>query len=584
MKTKALLIYPEMPLTYWGMRYALRFIGKKSTIPPLGLMTVAAMLPEEMEVSLLDLNVTPLSAARVNAADLVFVSAMQVQEESLERVIRLCNRLKKPVVAGGPYPSTSPERIAGVTHFVLNEAEVTLPPFIDDWRRGRARAMYSDTGKPDITHTPPPRFDIVDTRAYANMALQYSRGCPFHCEFCDIVELFGRVPRTKTPPQFVHEMELLHDTGWRGALFIVDDNFIGNKNNVKQLLPHIAEFQRRNRYPFTLFTEATVTLADDEELMDMMIAAGFNMVFLGIETPVKESLQETGKCQNLKSDLLDGVHRIQRHGMEVAGGFILGFDSDPADVFERQLQFIQRSGIPAAMVGLLAAMPKTRLYRRLKAENRLTEECHGNNTHELRLNFRPRMDVQKLLAGYRRLIAEIYQPKKYFTRCLELLRNLQPHRTSVRRLRWPEIRAFLLSLLVQSFSRYGHHYWKFLIQSFRIKPRLFAESVTMAVKGHHFFKMTRGILAVERFKKSLERRQRLFEERVRAMRLPDPRKNLKALLAFRRRQAAAVAREYRRLSKDFRIYAAESMARFDELADNLLQGVVRQAVERAAGV
>lgn len=276
------------------------------------------------------------------------------------------------------------------------------------------------------------------------MALQYSRGCPFSCEFCDIVSMFGHIPRTKTPNQFVNEMDALYRAGYRGSLFVVDDNFIGNKKNVKELLPLISKWQMDNGYPFTLFTEASVNLADDVELIDMMVSSGFNMVFLGIETPVKESLLETHKMQNVKSNLLDSIHIIQKKGMEVAGGFIVGFDNDPEDIFERQIGFIQRSGIPSAMVGLLTALPNTRLYKRLETEKRLVDVfTSGNNTHDLSLNFIPKMDMTRLIEGYKKVLEEIYEPKRYFYRCLSLLRILTPHRNSKRRIRLPEFRALI---------------------------------------------------------------------------------------------------------------------------------------------
>ena len=417
-------------------------------------------------------------------------------------------------MAGGPYPTGTPDQIQGVDHLVLNEAEITLPPFLEDLRRGIAAPRYHDPTRPDLALTPPPRFDLLRLEKYSSMALQYSRGCPHACEFCDIVELFGHRPRTKTPAQFLHELDVLFALGWRGSVFVVDDNFIGNIRQVKNLLPQLAAWQQARSYPFTLFTEATLSLAEDEELMDGMVKAGFNMVFLGIETPDASTLASVGKTQNLRSDMLQGVRRIQARGMEVSGGFILGFDTDPADIFDRQIRFIQEAAIPTAMVGLLTALPNTRLHRRLESEGRLTEDSGGNNTHDLRLNFVPRMDMGKLLAGYKRVLAEIYTPERYFDRCLKLLRSLKVHRTSSRRIRTMELRAFVLSLLIQTFTRYSWAYWKFLVRGFFAKPRMLAETVTMAVKGHHFFKMTRYLLEVDSFRKSLETMTHAFEARV----------------------------------------------------------------------
>ncbi|MGD1148054.1 MAG: B12-binding domain-containing radical SAM protein [Thermoanaerobaculaceae bacterium] len=570
MGLKVLLVYPEMPPTYWSMKYALRFIGKKASLPPLGLMTVAAMLPEDYEVTLVDMNVEPLSEAAVAFADLVFISSMLIQKESLETVVRLCRKHGTRVVAGGPYATSCHERIQGVDHFVLNEAEVTLPRFLEDFERGRAERIYSDPTRPDLAVTPPPRFDLLREKKYSSMSLQFSRGCPHSCEFCDIIELFGRKPRTKTPAQFLNELSVVYDEGWRGSLFVVDDNFIGNRKEVKSLLPQLALWQQERNYPFSLFTESTLDLADDDHLMDGMVDAGFNMVFLGIETPDRCTLEATGKRQNLRSDMLSSVRKIQSKGMEVSGGFILGFDTDPEDIFDRQIGFIQDAAIPVAMVGLLTAVPNTQLYRRLEAEGRLTRESGGNNTHDLRLNFVPRMDLGKLLSGYKRVLSEIYRPDRYFDRCLKLLRSLKTHRTSHRRVKATELRAFVLSILRQTFSSYSWAYWKFLVRGFLAKPSMLAETVTMAVKGHHFFKMTRCVLEVDTFVRNLEGIARSFEERVRNVSAADLQLRVAELTAYRDRVVARMRTHYRRLNRDFRVYAEDAVAEFQATMDDLI--------------
>ncbi len=567
---KALLVYPEMPPTYWGMKYALPFIGRKASLPPLGLLTVAALLPEEWDLTLVDMNVEPLTDEAVAGADIVLTSSMFVQEASHARVVRLCKEHGKRVVAGGPLPTTSPERVGAVDHLVLNEAEITLPAFLRDFRRGRAERVYSDPAKPDLALTPPPRFDLLRREKYSSMALQYSRGCPHSCEFCDIIELFGRTPRTKEPAQLLNEMSILYDEGWRGSVFVVDDNFIGNKREVRGLLPQIGRWQHERDYPFPLFTEATLALADDDELLEGMVDAGFNMVFLGIETPDHCTLESVGKRQNLKSDMLSSVRKIQEKGLEVSGGFVIGFDTDPEDIFDRQIRFIGDAGIPIAMVGLLTALPNTRLYRRLAAEGRLTGDSAGNNTHDLRLTFVPKMDPAKLLAGYKRVLAEIYRPTRYFARCLDLLKSLKVHRTSHRRVRVTELRAFILSVLVQTFSRYSWAYWMFLVRGFLARPRMLAETVTMAVKGHHFFKMTRNVLEVDRFKRTLDELAKSLEERVRSVSAPDLDRKLADLVAYRDRLVARMRRRYRRLHRDFRSYADEALAAFQATTDELL--------------
>lgn len=578
METKVLLVYPEIPPTYWSLKYVLPFIGKKAIFPPLGLLTVAAMLPADWSLSLVDMNVESLREAAVAQADLVFVSAMIVQKDSLERVIQLCHKLGKPIVAGGPYPTSCHSQIRGVDHFVLNEAESTLPAFVRDFERGQARPVYTSTDRPDLSLTPPPRFDLVRRADYAEMALQYSRGCPYDCEFCDIIELFGRRPRVKTPAQLLQEMELLHQLGWRGPLFLVDDNFIGNRKEVRALLPELARWQRERRYPFSLFTEASLDLAEDEPLMAEMVKAGFNMVFMGIETPDLCTLKATAKPQNLKGDLLASVRKIQRAGLEVAGGFIVGFDSDADDIFERQVRFIQEAAIPTAMVGLLTALPGTRLHRRLQAEDRLTAESGGgNNTHDLRLNFLPKMDPRRLIEGYKRILAEIYAPNRYFERCFRLLTSLKGHRTSSRKIRLTELRAFALSLAIQTFSRYAPSYWRFIIRGFLARPRMAPETITMAIKGHHFFKMTRGVLELDRFQVALSGLERAFADRVRASAASGRTGRFDELKAYRDQLLVQVSRLYRKVPRDFREAAGGAVDAFRASIDGFLAGLVTQA-------
>jgi radical SAM superfamily enzyme YgiQ (UPF0313 family) len=567
---KALLVYPEMPPTFWSMRYALPFLGRKAALPPLGLITVAAMLPLAWELRLIDLNVESLSSSDVEAVDVVFVSAMIVQRPSFERVIKRCNAAGKPVVAGGPYPTSCHEQIEGVDHFVLGEAEVNLPPFLEDFAQGRAKACYFDSTRPDLALTPPPRIDLVDRRRYAGAALQFSRGCPHHCEFCDIVELFGHRPRTKRPDQFLAEMDLLYDHGWRGSLFVVDDNFIGNRLEVRRLLPELARWQQQRGYPFTLYTEASLDLASDEPLMDHMVEAGFNMVFLGIETPDRATLESVGKRQNTRSDILASVEAIQRKGMEVSSGFIVGFDGDREDIFDRQIRFIQQAAIPTAMVGMLTALPNTRLHARLSEEGRLLDHSGGgNNTHDLELNFRPRMDAGLLRRGYKRVLAEIYTPRNYFARCLALLCRMKRQKASVRKVGRSELRAFGYSLIRQSFSRYSFSYWSYLLRALILRPLMAAEIVTLAVKGHHFFTMTRGLLEEERFREKLTLARLDLEARLKRIHQG----NLKHRAAWEAHRAKLVAKaraRFHRLHPDFRVGAAKALEDFRTTVDLLL--------------
>src|SRR2546427_7681866 len=329
---KVLLVNPEFPETYWSFRHALPFEGKRCAFPPLGLLTVPALLPSSWERKLVDLNVRKLKAADIEWADMVFATAMLVQKDSLKEVVKRCKARGKRVVLGGPYVTTTIEDLPEADHIFLGEAETTLPLFIEDLARGEAKRVYQASERPPLSATPLAHFHLANLKRYSAMSVQYSRGCPFSCEFCDIIEIYGRVPRTKSNQQMLAEFDALRDLRWPGTVFIVDDNFIGNKKNVRQLMPALAEWQERNGFPFSLLTEASVNLADDDDLLRGMQRASFRRVFLGIETPVEESLKEAQKSQN-RGNLLDSVKKIQSYGMEVMGGFIVGFDKDPADIF-----------------------------------------------------------------------------------------------------------------------------------------------------------------------------------------------------------------------------------------------------------
>src|SRR5918992_3517530 len=419
---KVLLVNPEFPDTYWSFRHALPFEGKRCAFPPLGLLTVSALLPPAWERRLIDLNVESLKTADIDWADMVFATAMLVQKDSLKQLVKRCKSRGKRVVLGGPYVTTTIEGLPDADQSFVGEAETTLPEFVKDLAAGVAKPRYEAVERPPLAATPVADFHLAKLKRYSAMCVQYSRGCPFSCEFCDIIEIYGRVPRTKSIQQMLAEFEALRDLNWRGTVFIVDDNFIGNKKNVRLLLPKLAAWQKRNGYPFSLLTESSVNLADDEPLLADMREAGFRRVFLGIETPVEESLKEAQKSQN-RGNLLESVRRIQSHGMEVMGGFIVGFDNDPEDIFERQIEFIRESAIPMAMVGMLNALPDTQLWKRLEREGRLLgADATGNNTLSS-LNFIPRMDVEKLVNGYKTIMRTIYKPSEYYRRALDSLQR-----------------------------------------------------------------------------------------------------------------------------------------------------------------
>jgi radical SAM superfamily enzyme YgiQ (UPF0313 family) len=485
---KVLLINPEFPDTFWSFKHALGFIRKKSAYPPLGLLTVGAMLPKEWSKRLIDLNVTKLTEKDLTWADYVFISGMVVQRETARQTIARCKEAGLKVVAGGPLFTSEYEQFEEVDHFVLNEAELTLPPFLADLDQGCARRIYETSEFCDIRKTPAPMWQLADLKQYAAMGIQFSRGCPFDCEFCNITALLGHRPRIKTTKQIISELDALYGLGWRGQLFFVDDNFIGNKRYLKaQLLPALTEWRKNKRgIPFN--TEASVNLADDKPLMEMMVKAGFDTVFIGIETPDEESLAECNKKQNKNRDLIETVKRIQRAGLQVQGGFIVGFDHDTRSIFQRQIEFIQKSGIVTAMVGLLQAPAGTKLYKRLKEEGRLLGHFSGDNADGT-TNIITKMDLDELREGYRNIMRHIYSPKLYYQRTKTFLREYRA--TKVKNP--PDFQRFLAffrsSIRLGIFGKERFQYWKILLWTLFRRPGLLPLAITLAIYGHHFRKI-----------------------------------------------------------------------------------------------
>ena len=488
---KILLIYPDYPDTFWSFKHALKMIQKSAALPPLGLATIAAMLPASWEKKLVDMSIQPLKEKDILWADLVFISAMIVQRQSMHSTIELCHALGKKVVAGGPLVSTEPEEFDSVDYLVLNEGEVTLPQFLADLEKGTPKHIYTSGERPDITNLPVPDWSLIRMSKYSSMSIQYSRGCPFDCEFCDIVILNGHKPRTKTKDQVIRELDALYSHGWRGSVFFVDDNFIGSKNKIKQeILPAIIEWRKTKGQPPSLFTEASINLADDEELMTMMVKAGFDRVFIGIETPNEESLVECNKSQNKNRDLVAAVKKIQNFGMEVQGGFIVGFDNDPASIFKKQIEFIQRSGIVTAMVGLLNAPRGTRLYERLKKEDRLIEGFTGDNT-DCSLNFVTKMKREDLIEGYQQILHSIYAPKAYYERITTFLKEFHPHyEIRISALKWAHIVGLFKSMWILGVMDKGRReFWKFILGVLVRRPKVFPLSLFLAAYGFHFRKV-----------------------------------------------------------------------------------------------
>ena len=493
---KILLVYPSYPDTFWSFKHALRFISKKATFPPLGLLTVAAMLPAEWEKKLVNMNIDPVTDKDIQWADYVFLSAMAVQQNPTREVINRCKKFGTKVVAGGPLFTTGYEDFGfdDIDHLVLSEAENLLPQFVEDLQKGCAKHVYKSDERPDLTKTPIPLWSLIDTKKYQSMSIQYSRGCPFNCDFCDIIIMNGQVPRTKTKEQIVAELDAIYKLGWHGSIFFVDDNFIGNKRKLKsEILPTLIQWMEEKKHPFTFFTEVSINLADDEELLQLMAKAGFDNVFVGIESPNEESLIECNKLPNKNRDLLASVKKIHNHGLQVMGGFIVGFDSDPISIFKSQINFIQKSGIVAAMVGLLNAPPETRLYKRLKKENRLLPGGSGDNTDGA-TNFIPKMGYETLVNGYKHILNTIYAPKPYYERIKIFLNEYKPQRKMRQKFQPHYVGALFKSMWylgVKEKERW--YYWRLFISTLLKYPKFISLSIGFAIEGYHFRKVAEKI-------------------------------------------------------------------------------------------
>ena len=492
----ALLVYPKFPDTYWSFRYALSFQGKRAAQPPLGLITVAALLPGSWNRRLIDTNVERLRDTDLAWADVVLLSGMHVQQADLLAIVKRCRARGLRTIVGGPITSSLSFAELGADHIVIGEAEDLITALAHDIECGSALSVYQADERPAMERSPLPDLSLIRMNRYSTMTVQYSRGCPFNCEFCDIIEIYGRHPRTKAVAQVLAELDHLYAARWRGPVFIVDDNFIGNKVRVRELLASMAEWSKARNYPFRFITEASLNLADDRELLQAMKVAGFTSVFLGIETPDESSLKAANKLQNTRRDLLESIATIQGYGIEVMGGFILGFDTDREDIFDRLVDFIQKSAIPIAMVGLLQAMPGTQLFRRLSKEGRILHDGGGNNTG-CELNFLPRMSAARLVEGYRSVLQRIYSGEAYFQRVREYLSRCHPRYRS--HICLANLRAMFLSVLLQGiYGKARLAYWKFLLSAATRHRRSFGSAMTLAVMGYHFQKMTESLTKLER--------------------------------------------------------------------------------------
>lgn len=493
-----LLIQPKFPVTYWGGQYSIGLIGKRAFMPPLGLLTVAALCPRDWNMRLVDLNAEELPENDLDWADLVLMSGMAIQHSSMMEAIAKCKKHGVRVAVGGPHATSSPEKFDAVDHLILDEGEITFTAFLNDLRNGTPERVYTANGeKPDVTETPIPRFDLLKVNDYSHMCIQFSRGCPFACEFCDITTLYGKKPRTKTAEQITAELQAIYDLGYRGELFLVDDNFIGNKKNVKLALPKVIEWMKQHNYPFWLYTEASINLADDDELLEMMCDAGFVSVFIGIESPSMESLRETSKFQNLAGNLMSKVHKIQACGLEVMAGFIVGFDSDTNDIFDRQIEFITAARIPMAMVGPLQAMPNTQLWDRLKKEGRLKADFEGDTFGFC--NFETKLPALTLATGYKKVLATLYSPEGYFGRLKALISAMRPGRESIGRLSLSmKCKYMILIARALTYLLFAHeeraHYWDFLMWTCKHRPDKLLFAFSRSIIGNHLMRYTSDVM------------------------------------------------------------------------------------------
>lgn len=485
---KVLLVQPYYPDSFWSYRHALRFISKKAAMPPLGLITVSAMLPKTWEKRLVDINISSLKRRDLVWADFVFISAMYIQKESVSKIIEACLKEDVKIIAGGPLFTQEYESYPEIDHFILNEAEITLPQFLADLEKGiKPQRVYKSSKFADLSKSPIADYHLLARNKYAFMNIQISRGCPFACDFCEITSLLGHKVRMKGTQQVLNELETLYALNWRGSIFVVDDNFIGNIKEVKNnLLPALKDWMQKHKYPFTFNTQASINLADEDELMTLMIESGFNSAFIGIETPQIESLQACNKVQNKNRNLLQSVKKIQKAGILVSGGFIVGFDSDLPSIFQKQIDFIQQSGIVSAMVGLLNAPKNTKLYKRLENENRLTIEQSGNNT-DLSMNFIPKMNQQDLIQGYQRIISSIYSVEPYYKRVRVMLSNYKPRNIRSGRFSINALKGFIKSIFIIGILNKGRsEYWKLIFWTLFKHPKSMVDAIEYAVYGYHY--------------------------------------------------------------------------------------------------
>lgn len=489
---RALLLYPQFPKSFWSFEKMLELVGRKTLLPPLGLITVAAILPQSWDFRLVDCNTRSVTEAEWDWAELVILSAMIVQKEDFLNLIREAKQWGKKVAVGGPYPTALPHEATavGADYLILDEGEITLPLFAEAIDRGEPTGTFRSNGeKPDVTITPIPRYDLLDFSAYFVMPVQFSRGCPFQCEFCDIIVLYGRKPRTKTPAQLLAELEALYNQGWRGSVFMVDDNFIGNKRNVKLLLRELKGWQAEHRYPFGFLTEASIDLAEDAELMDLMRECNFGTVFIGIETPDENSLSLTKKFQNTRSPLVEAVKIITRAGFRIMAGFIIGFDGEKTGAGQRVVQFIEEAAIPMSIFSMLQALPDTALWHRLEKEGRLLAGKVGTINQTTLMNFIPTRPLEEITQEYIDGFWQLYDPEKYLDRTYRhiMMMGLPRVKETLPPMTWADGKGLLTLLWRQGMKRKTRwKFWQYIWTLLRQKPQLLGKFIVTCAYGEHF--------------------------------------------------------------------------------------------------
>ncbi|MGB3754815.1 MAG: DUF4070 domain-containing protein [Rivularia sp. (in: cyanobacteria)] len=488
---RILLVYPLFPKTFWSYEKILELVDKKVLLPPLGLATVAAILPQEWEFKLVDRNIRSVTEAEWEWADMVILSAMIVQKEDLCDQIKVAKQHGKLVAVGGPYPTSVPAvaQEAGADFLILDEGEITLPMFVEAVQAGKTSGVFRATEKPDVTSTPIPRFDLLERDAYDMMSVQFSRGCPFQCEFCDIIVLYGRKPRTKTPAQLLAELDCLYELGWRGGVFMVDDNFIGNKRNVKLLLVELKEWMKAHEYPFRFDTEASVDLAQDPELMELMVECGFAAVFLGIETPDEDSLQLTKKFQNTRNSLVESVQSIIKAGLRPMAGFIIGFDGEKSGAGDRIVRFAEQAAIPSTTFAMLQALPNTALWHRLEKEGRMRESTDGNINQTTLMNFIPTRPLQDIGREYIEAFCALYDPIAYLDRTYRcfLMMGKPSWKAPAKKTEWVVVKALATVIWRQGIKRETRwKFWHHLFSILKRNPAVFEHYLSSCAHNEHF--------------------------------------------------------------------------------------------------